>query len=53
MAVSTNDLISSSKQQILSFEMPTRTFEVGTVIEVGDGYAACQRWTTRAASENG
>jgi F-type H+-transporting ATPase subunit alpha len=39
MAVRTDDLITQLKQQILSFDLPTRMVEVGTVTEVGDGIA--------------
>ena len=51
MAVSTNDLINQLKQQILSFEMPTRTVEVGTVTEVGDGIARVSGLDNARASE--
>jgi F-type H+-transporting ATPase subunit alpha len=39
MAVRTDDLITQLKQQILSFEVPVRTVDVGTVLQVGDGIA--------------
>src|SRR5450759_3870230 len=51
MAVSTNDLINQLKQQILNFEMPTRTVEVGTVTEVGDGIARVSGLDNARASE--
>jgi F-type H+-transporting ATPase subunit alpha len=51
MAVSTNDLINQLKQQILSFEMPTRTVEVGTVTEVGDGIARVSGLDNARSSE--
>ena len=44
MAVRTDDLIAQLKQQILGFEAPARrTMDVGSVLEVGDGIAVCQR----------
>ena len=39
MAVRTEDLVAELKQQILSFEVPVRAVEVGTVLQVGDGIA--------------
>ncbi len=39
MVVRTDDLVAQLKQQILSFEAPTRTVDVGTVLQVGDGIA--------------
>jgi F-type H+-transporting ATPase subunit alpha len=39
MAVRTEDLVAQLKQQILSFQAPTKTVDVGTVLQVGDGIA--------------
>jgi len=39
------------KQQILAFEAPTRTVDVGTVIEVGDGIARLSGLTQARAAE--
>ena len=39
MAIRTDDLVKQLKQQILSFEAPTRAVDVGTVLQVGDGIA--------------
>ena len=51
MAVRTDDLISQLKQQILSFEVPTRMVEVGSVTEVGDGIARVSGLANAMASE--
>ncbi len=51
MAVRTDDLVAQLKQQILSFEAPTRTVDVGTVMLVGDGIARIRGLTNARASE--
>jgi F-type H+/Na+-transporting ATPase subunit alpha len=51
MAVRTDDLVAQLKQQILSFEVPTRTVDVGTVMLVGDGIARVRGLTNARASE--
>jgi F-type H+/Na+-transporting ATPase subunit alpha len=51
MAVRTDDLVAQLKQQILSFEAPTRTVDVGTVLMVGDGIARIRGLTNARASE--
>ncbi len=51
MAVRTDDLVAQLKQQILSFEAPTRTVDVGTVLLVGDGIARIRGLTNARASE--
>jgi F-type H+/Na+-transporting ATPase subunit alpha len=51
MAVQTDDLVAQLKQQILSFEAPTRTVDVGTVLSVGDGIARLRGLTNARASE--
>ncbi len=51
MAVRTDDLVAQLKQQILSFEAPTRTVDVGTVLLVGDGIARVRGLTNARASE--
>ncbi len=51
MAVRTDDITELIKQQILSFEAPTRTVDVGTVQEVGDGIARIAGLSQVRASE--
>ena len=51
MAVRTDDLVAQLKQQITSFEAPTRTVDVGTVMTVGDGIAHLSGLTNARASE--
>ncbi len=51
MAVRTDDLVAQLKQQILSFQAPTRTVDVGTVLQVGDGIARLSGLTNARASE--
>src|SRR5512136_3432853 len=51
MAVRTEDLVAQLKQQILSFQAPTRTVDVGTVFQVGDGIARLHGLTNARASE--
>jgi F-type H+-transporting ATPase subunit alpha len=51
MAVVTDDLVAQLKQQILSFQAPTRTVDVGTVIMVGDGIARLSGLANARASE--
>ncbi len=51
MAVRTEDLVAQLKQQILSFQAPTRTVDVGTVLQVGDGIARLSGLTNARASE--
>jgi F-type H+-transporting ATPase subunit alpha len=51
MAVRTEDLVAQLKQQILSFQVPTRTVDVGTVLSVGDGIARLSGLTNTRASE--
>ncbi len=51
MAVRTDDLVAQLKQQILSFQAPTRTVDVGTVLSVGDGIAHLSGLTNARASE--
>ncbi len=51
MAVRTDDLVAQLKQQILSFQAPTRTVDVGTVLSVGDGIARLSGLTNARASE--
>ncbi len=51
MAVRTDDLVAQLKQQILSFEAPTRTVDVGTVLMVGDGIARIRGLTNARSSE--
>ena len=51
MAVRTEDLVAQLKQQILSFQAPTRTVDVGTVLSVGDGIARLSGLTNARASE--
>src|SRR5512134_2064302 len=50
-AVRTDDLVAQLKQQILSFQAPTRTVDVGTVLQVGDGIARLSGLTNARASE--
>ena len=50
MAVRTDDLVAQLKQQITSFQAPTRMVDVGTVLTVGDGIAHLSG-LTNAASE--
>jgi F-type H+/Na+-transporting ATPase subunit alpha len=51
MAVRTEDLVAQLKQQILAFQVPTRTVDVGTVLSVGDGIARLSGLTNARASE--
>ena len=51
MAVRTEDLVAQLKQQILAFQAPTRTVDVGTVLSVGDGIARLSGLTNARASE--
>jgi F-type H+-transporting ATPase subunit alpha len=51
MAVRVEDIAEFLKQQILEFEAPTRTVDVGRVEEVGDGIARCSGLTRVGASE--
>ena len=51
MAVRTEDLVAQLKQQILSFQAPTRAVDVGTVLSVGDGIARLSGLTNARASE--
>ena len=51
MAVRTDDLVAQLKQQITSFQAPTRTVDVGTVMTVGDGIAHLSGLTNARASE--
>ncbi len=51
MAVRTEDLVAQLKQQILNFQAPTRTVDVGTVLSVGDGIARLSGLANARASE--
>jgi F-type H+-transporting ATPase subunit alpha len=51
MAVRTDELVAQLKQQILSFEAPTKTVAIGTVQMVGDGIARLNGLQNAAASE--
>ena len=51
MAVQTDDFVAQLKQQILSFQAPTRTVDVGTVLSVGDGIARLSGLTNARAAE--
>jgi F-type H+-transporting ATPase subunit alpha len=51
MAVRTDDLVAQLRQQILGFQAPTRTVDVGTVLQVGDGIARLDGLTNARASE--
>ncbi len=51
MAVRVEDIAEFLKQQILEFEAPTRTVDVGRVEDVGDGIARCSGLTRVGASE--
>lgn len=51
MAVRTEDLVAQLKQQILSFEAPTRAVDVGTVLQVGDGIARLDGLPNARAAE--
>jgi len=51
MAVRTEDLVAQLKQQILSFQAPTRMVDVGTVLQVGDGIAHLSGLANARASE--
>jgi F-type H+-transporting ATPase subunit alpha len=51
MAVRTEDLVAQLKQQILGFQAPVRTVDVGTVLQVGDGIARLSGLTNARASE--
>jgi len=50
MAARTEELVGQLKQQILSFQAPTRTVDVGTVLQVGDGIARLQGLANARAS---
>ncbi len=51
MAVRTEDLVAQLKQQILSFQAPTRVVDVGTVMQVGDGIARLSGLANARAAE--
>jgi len=51
MAVRTEDLVVQLKQQILSFQAPMRTVDVGAVLQVGDGIARLSGLTNARAAE--
>ena len=51
MAVQTDDLVAQLKQQILSFQAPTRAVDVGTVLQVGDGIARLSGLTNARSAE--
>ena len=51
MAGRTEDLVSLLKQQIESFQAPTRVVDVGTVMQVGDGIARLSGLNNAKASE--
>ncbi len=51
MAVRTEDLVAQLKQQILSFQAPTRTVDIGTVLQVGDGIARLSGLPNARAAE--
>jgi F-type H+/Na+-transporting ATPase subunit alpha len=51
MAGQTEDLVALLKQQILSYQAPIRTVDVGTVLEVGDGIARLSGLTNASAAE--
>src|SRR5512139_719886 len=51
MAVRTDDLVAQLRQQILTFQAPTRTVDVGTVLQVGDGIARLSGLTNARAAE--
>jgi F-type H+-transporting ATPase subunit alpha len=51
MAVRTEDLVAQLRQQILGFQAPTRTVDVGTVLQVGDGIARLDGLTNARAAE--
>jgi F-type H+-transporting ATPase subunit alpha len=51
MALRTEDLVAQLKQQILSFEAPTRAVDVGTVLQVGDGIARLNGQPNARAAE--
>jgi F-type H+/Na+-transporting ATPase subunit alpha len=51
MAVRTDDLVAQLKQQILSFQVPMRTVDVGTVLSVGDGIARLSGLTNARSAE--
>jgi len=51
MAVRTEDLVAQLKQQILSFQAPTKTVDVGTVLQVGDGIARLSGLPNARAAE--
>ena len=51
MAVRTDDLVAQLKQQILSFQAPTKTVDVGTVLQVGDGIARLSGLPNARAAE--
>ncbi len=49
--VRTDNITELIKQQILAFEAPTRTVDVGTVVEVGDGIARLSGLTQARMAE--
>jgi F-type H+/Na+-transporting ATPase subunit alpha len=51
MTVITDDLVAQLKQQILNFQAPTRTVDVGRVMQLGDGIARLSGLTNARASE--
>ena len=51
MAGQTEDLVALLKQQILSYQAPIRTVDVGTVLQVGDGIARLSGLTNASAAE--
>ena len=51
MAVRTEHLVAQLRQQILAFEAPTRTVDVGTVLQVGDGIARASGLANVRAAE--
>lgn len=51
MASPVDDITATLRQQIEAFEAPLRTFEVGTVLEVGDGIARVSGLDAVMASE--
>jgi F-type H+-transporting ATPase subunit alpha len=50
-AVRTDDLVAQLKQQIMSFQAPTRQVDVGAVMQVGDGIARLSGLTNAQSSE--
>ena len=51
MASQTDELVAQLKQQIMSFQAPTRQVDVGTVLQVGDGIARLSGLANARASE--